>query len=119
MLYFSVMEELKTSTQNLKTHVSEYVDTYIQLTKAKVTQGASNAASGAAIAISAFFFGIFFLFFAFCGLALWLGDVVNSRAGGFFIVAGFFLLLIAVIFALKKKVIVPMIRNTIISKVYE
>lgn len=113
------MEEFKTSSQNLKTHVSEYVNTYIELTKAKVTQGASNAASGAAIGISTLVFGIFFLLFAFCGLAFWLGDVVNSRAGGFFIVAGFFLLLILLIFALKNKVIVPMIRNTIISKVYE
>lgn len=113
------MEELRTSTKNLKTHVSEYVETYVELTKAKVTQGASNAASGAAIGISAFFFGLFFLFFAFCGLALWLGDLVNSRAGGFLIVAGFFLLLVGLIFALKNKVIVPMIRNMIIRKVYE
>ncbi len=113
------MEELKSSTQNLKTHVSEYVNTYVQLAKAKVTQGTSDAASGAAIGISAFFFGLFFLFFAFCALAFWLGDVLDSRAGGFLIVAAFFLTIIIVIFALKKKVIVPMIRNTIISKVYE
>ena len=36
-----------------------------------------------------------------------------------FIVAGFFLLLIVLIFALRKKVIVPLIQNAIISKVYE
>jgi hypothetical protein len=113
------MEELKSNAQNLKTHVGEYVNTYIQLTKAKVTQGASNAASGAVIGISALLFGIFFLFFTFVGLALWIGSLVDSAAGGFFIVAAFFLLLIILIFALKNKVIVPAIRNTIISKVYE
>lgn len=110
---------LKESAARLKTNVGDYVHTYIELTKAKVTQGASTAASGAAIGVAALFLGIFFLFFLFCGLALWLGDLINSRAGGFFIVAGIFLLLVVLIFALRKKVIVPAIRNAIISKVYE
>ncbi len=113
------MEELKSNAQNLKLHVGEYVNTYIQLTKAKVTQSASNAASGAIIGISALLFGIFFLFFTFVGLAFWIGSLINSAAGGFFIVAAFFLLFIILLFALKNKVIVPAIRNMIISKVYE
>lgn len=113
------MEEFKTSAQSLKDHVGEYVSTYMQLTKAKVTQSASTAAGGAAIGIAALVLGIFFLIFAFCGVAFWLGSVFDSRAAGFFAVAGFFLLLIILIFALRKKVIVPFIRNTIISKVYE
>lgn len=113
------MEELKSNAQNLKTHVGEYLTTYIQLTKAKATQAASNATSGAVVGISALLFGIFFLFFVFVGLAFWIGSLVNSTAGGFFIVAAFFLLLIILIFALKNKVIVPAIRNMIISKVYE
>lgn len=113
------MEELKSNAQNLKTHVGEYLNTYIQLTKAKATQGASNAASGAVIGIASLLFGIFLLFFTFVGLAFWIGSLVDSTAGGFFIVAAFFLLLIILIFALKNKVIVPAIRNMIISKVYE
>ena len=113
------MEELKTNAQSLKTHVSEYVNTYAQLAKAKATQGASNIASGAVVGITALLIGIFFLLFAFCGLALWIGSWVDSTAGGFFIVAGFFLLLMILIVALKNKVIVPAIRNAIISKVYE
>ena len=113
------MEELKTSASNLKVHVTDYVNTYIQLTKAKATQSASTAASGAIVGISALVFGIFFLIFLFSGLALWLGDLIESRSGGFFIVAGFFLLLLVLIFALRSKVITPMVRNTIISKVYE
>lgn len=113
------MEQLKTSAQQLKDHVGEYVNTYIQITKAKATQGASTAASGVAIGIAALFLGIFFLFFLFCGLALWIGALMDNRQAGFFIVAGFFLLLIVLIFALRKKVIVPLIQNAIISKVYE
>lgn len=110
---------LKESAQRLKTNVTDYVHTYVELTKAKVTQSASTAASGAVIGVAALFLGIFFLFFLFCGLAFWVGDLINSRAGGFFIVAGFFLLLVVLVFALRKNVIVPAIRNAIISKVYE
>lgn len=110
---------LKESAQRLKTNVTEYVHTYVELTKAKATQTASTAASGAAIGVAALFLGIFFLFFLFSGVAFWVGDLINSRAGGFLIVAGFFLLLVVLVFALRKNVIVPAIRNAIISKVYE
>jgi len=113
------MEHLKTSTQQLKDHVGEYVNTYVQIAKAKATQTASTAASGAAIGIAALFFGLFFLFFLFCGLAFWIGDMMDNRHAGFFIVAGFFALILVLIFALRKKVIVPKIQNAIISKVYE
>ena len=113
------MEDLKTNFGQLKDHTTEYVKTYIDLAKAKATKGASTAAAGAAIGIVSFLLAFFFLEFLFIGLALWVGSLVDSTAGGFFIVAGVFLLLIVLIFALRKKVIVPMIRNSIIRKVYE
>ncbi len=113
------MEQLKSSTQQLKDHVGEYVSTYIQITKAKATQGASKAAVGAAIGIASFLLALFFLFFLFCGVAFWLGNVIENRQAGFFIVAGFFGLLILLVFALRKKVIGPFVQNAIISKIYE
>ena len=113
------MEELKTNIQSLKTHAGDYVKTYLQLTKAKAAQGASTAAASAAVMIAAVFFGIFFLSFLFLGLAWWIGDALDSPAAGFFIVAGIFLLIIVILFALRKKVIVPAIRNAIISSIYE
>ena len=112
-------DDLKTSTGKLKESVSDYVKIYGQLAKAKATRAASNAASGVVIAIVSIILVFFFLTFLFTGLALWIGDLVDSTAGGFLIVAGFFLLLFVLILALRKKVIVPAIRNAIISKVYE
>ena len=112
-------EDLKTKATHLKDHVSDYVKTYVQLAKAKATAGASNAVSGLVIGVTAFFLGFFFLVFLFVAIGFWLGDLLDSRAGGFFCVAGFFFLFIVVTFALRKKVIVPKIRNSIISKVYE
>lgn len=113
------MEDLKTKAGQFKEHVSEYAKTTIDLAKAKATKGASNAAAGATIGIAAFFLGLFFLIFLFNALAWWLASLLNSNALGFLCVAGFFLLLLILIFALRKKVIVPLIRNAIISKVYE
>lgn len=113
------MQDLKTRAAQLKEHVSDYAKTTIQLAKAKATKGASNAAAGAVIGIAAFFLVIFFLIFLFTGLAWWLGGLLHSPAGGFFCVAGLFLLLLVLLFALRKKTIVPLIRNAIISKVYE
>lgn len=115
----SEKEDLKTKATHLKEHVSEYVKTYAQLAKAKATAGASNAASGVMIGIAAFLFTFFFLVFAFTGVAWWLAGLFNSTAAGFFCVAGFFLVLLILVFALRKKVIVPLIRNAIIRKVYE
>lgn len=113
------MEEVKSNAANLKDHVSDYVSSYVQLAKAKATKGASTAVSSIVIGISAFFFAFFFLFFVGFGLGWWLGTVVDNRAAGFFMVAGLFLVLVVVVFALRKKVIIPLIRNAIISKIYE
>lgn len=113
------MDDLKTSATHLKEHVSEYVQTTVQLAKAKATKGASNAAAGAAIGIATVVFGLFFLAFLFTSLAWWLGSLLESPALGFLCVAGLFLLFIILIFALRKKVIVPLIRNIIIKAIYE
>lgn len=113
------MEDFKTQAAQLKEHVTDYAKTTVQLVKAKAVKGASNAAAGAAIGIVAAFLALLFIIFLFTGVAWWLGALLKSPALGFFCVAGFFLLLIILIFALRKKVIVPLIRNSIISKVYE
>ena len=113
------MEDLKTKAGELKDHVSDYAKTTIDYYKAKATKGASNAAAGVAIGVAAFFLALFFLIFLFTGIAWWLASVFNSAAWGFLCVAGFFLLLIILIFALRRKVIVPLISTSIISKVYE
>jgi hypothetical protein len=112
-------EEFKTKVNRLKEHVGDYVNTYIQIGKAKAVKGASTATAGIVVGITAFFFMFFFLFFVGFGLGWWLGNVFENRAAGFFAVAGFYLLLCGLLFALRKKLIVPLIQKMIISKVYE
>ncbi len=114
-----MMEDIKSGASDLKGHVRDYVQTYTQLAKAKATKTAGTAVSGIVIGVLSFFFAFFFLFFLGFALGWWFGDLVNSRIGGFFIAAGVFALLVVALLALRKKVIVPMIRNLIIRKVYE
>ncbi len=64
------MEEFKTNTENLKAHIGEYVNTYIQLTKAKVTQGAANASSAMTVMIGALFFRLILLTVCISGACL-------------------------------------------------
>jgi F0F1-type ATP synthase assembly protein I len=62
-------EDLKTKTARLKDNVTDYVKTYVELSKAKATRGASNAVSGIVIGVAALVLGLFFLSFLFTGLA--------------------------------------------------
>jgi hypothetical protein len=113
------MEDLKEKTIDLADHVEDLADTFYRLTVLNVTQKATNIASGAIVMIVMCALGLFCLFFAGCALAWWLGDLVNSRVGGFLLTAALFLILIGIINLLKKKTIFPLIRNLIIRRVYD
>jgi hypothetical protein len=113
------MEDLKEKTRDLADHVEDLADTFYRLTTVNVTQKATNIISGAIIGVLIVTLGLFFLFFATLALGWWLGDLVNSRAGGFLIAAGFFLLILVVIVLRGKKTILPMLRDIIVRKFYD
>ena len=113
------MEDLKEKTIDLADHVEDLADTFYRLTVLNVTQKATNIVSNALVMIVMCSLGLFVLLFAGCALAWWLGDIINNRTGGFLLTAGFFLILMFIIALFKKKTIFPMIRDTIIRKVYD
>lgn len=113
------MDDLKTKAAQLKEHVGDYAKTTAELAKAKATKGASNAAAGVVIGVAALVFGLFLVGFLLQAMAWWLAGLFNSNALGFLAVAAFLLLIIILIFALRKKVIVPLIRNAIVGAVYD
>jgi hypothetical protein len=120
------MEEVKPKSEGITSeakdlfeHATDYLDTFYKLTVVNIVQKGVNIASGVINAVIVLFLGIFFLFFAGFGLAWWLGDALNSRAGGFFIVAGLGALAIVAILFMRKKKIFPFLRNLIIRKIYE
>jgi len=113
------MEDLKEKTRDLADHVEDLAETFYRLTLLNVTEKATNIISGAIVGILICAVGLFFLFFAGFALAWWLGDVVNSRAGGFLLTAAFFILIFFLVAVLNKKTLFPMLRDIIIRKIYD
>ena len=113
------MEDLKEKTADLADHVEDLADTFYKLTIVNVTQKATNIASGAVVMVALSVLGLFVFLFLGIALSWWLGNIMDSRVGGFLAGAGFFLIVLVVIIMLRKKIIFPFIRNLIISKVYD
>ena len=114
----SKVEEIKDTAKDLAEHVQEYAETFYKVALLNVTQKATDIASATITAITLLTLGMFALFFGGFALAWWLGDVINSTAGGFAIVAGLFLLLTLIIIFMRKSIVFPYFRNSIIRKLY-
>jgi len=113
------MEDLKEKAIDLADHVEDLAATFYRLTVLNVTQKAANVASGAIVMIVICGLGLVCLFFAGCAMAWWLGNLVNSRVGGFLLTAAFFLIIMLIVALLRKKTLFPMIRDLIIRNVYD
>lgn len=113
------MENVKSKVEQLADHVEDLFKTFYRLTLVRVTQKIAEIASAFLNIWIVVAFAFFLLLFGSLGIAWWLGDVMNSRSGGFFVMAGIFLLLITAILLLRKKLLFPFIRNLIIKKIYD
>jgi len=113
------MEGLKQKTAEIIDHVEDMAGTFYKLSLLKATQKATNVGSSFLVILALSVFGVFALLFLGIALCLWLGDLVNSRPGGFLIGAGFFFLVLGVIIALRKKIVFPFFRDLIIRKLYD
>ncbi len=112
------MEEIKEKATDLADHVEDLANTFYRLALVNVTQKTSNVVSGVVVVVMVCIMAFFFLFFAGFALGWWLGNLVDNRALGFLLAAGLFLVLLVSIILLKKKTIIPMIRNMVIQKMY-
>ncbi|HKO82724.1 MAG TPA: phage holin family protein [Chitinophagaceae bacterium] len=113
------MEELKEKTADLADHVEDLANTFYRLTLVNATQKASNIISSAIVMLLICSLGFLVLLFMGVALAWWLGNIVNSRAGGFLLAAAFFLIVLLFLSILGKKTIFPFIRDLIIRKMYD
>ena len=113
------MEELKSKAGDLTDSITEYIQSYYKLTLLNAADKATSLAASTLASVTAIFLGIFVLFFGGIALAIWLGELLDNAALGYLIVAGFFLLVIIIIVAMKKKIVFPIIRDSLIKKLYE
>jgi len=112
-------QNLKEDAKDILNHAGDYAETFYKLNLLRLTKKVSDVASVVVNSVLIFFISLcILLFISFAG-AWWLGDIVQNRALGFLIIAGFYLLIILVLVLMRKKIISPFIRNTLIRKFYE
>jgi ABC-type multidrug transport system fused ATPase/permease subunit len=112
-------QNLKEDAKDVLNHASDYAETFYKLSLVRLTKKVSDIASAVVNSVLIFFISLcILLFISFAG-AWWLGDVVENRALGFLLIAAFYVLLIFILILMRKKVISPFIRNTLIRKIYE
>jgi len=113
------MQELKTKVNDLSEDVEAYVEAYYELKVLKLSEKASLMASQSIAASAMILLFIFILAFASIALGWWLGQRLANMAAGFSIVAGIYTLLFLLTLMLRKKLIIPEIRNMIIKKMFD
>ena len=113
------MEDIKTKTEELTDHIERFSETFLELTFTTVAQKGIKISSLLLNSLLVYVLAIFVLLFVAAGFAWWLGDVLHNRAAGFFIVGGLFFLITILVILLRKKIIYPFIRNSLVQKVYE
>lgn len=118
--YF-VMEinDLKEKTTDLTDHLEDLAQTMYRLSVVRIAKKVSTISAGLVVMLGAVVACLFIIFFAGLAFGWWMGDLMNSRAGGFLISAGFFTIILFIIIGLRKKTLFPQIRNLIIRKVYD
>ena len=111
------MEELKTRTEQLTNHIGELLETYYQLTLVTATEKATRAATGSFSMALIGIFCICILLLMGIGLSVWLGDLLNNAAAGYFLTGAFYILMLVILYALRKKIFYSYIRDYIVRKI--
>ena len=113
------VEEVKEDAKDLLDHATDYLETYYQLITVTVAQKAVNIASGIINAVILAILGLFAFGLISLGFGWWLGNLVDSRVGGFFLMAGIYIVIMVAIIMMRKKLIMPFLRNFLTKKIYE
>lgn len=112
-------EEIKEEAKDIVNHVGDFLETYYELLTVRLAKSVVDITSSLINSIILALLGFLFLSFVSLGLAWWLGNVVDNRAGGFFITAGIYLVIIVAVIVMRKKLIFPFLRNFLTRKIYE
>lgn len=99
--------------------ISDLYQSYLKLGLVHLTDKGSGIVSISIVLLVSASLALFVLFFVGLGIGFWLGQQLGSMLAGFGIVALFFLLLAVALFTTRNRFLIPLIRNLIITKVYE
>ncbi|RAW01773.1 phage holin family protein [Pseudochryseolinea flava] len=109
---------LKDKAEDLTEDIGDYLETYYQLKVLQITDKAANVASISMASLAVIVLMTFMFLFLGIALGLWIGESLNNMVAGFAIVAGAYALLALIVIGLRKNVVQPFIRNSIIKKTY-
>lgn len=113
------MEETTHTTDKWVTSATELADAYKDLLTMRMVEHSSLGISASIIGIFSLLVGLFMLLFVGFGCAWWLGEYMQNMKLGFFVVAGVYMVLFTSMLITSKKVLLPLIRNMIIKRIYE
>ena len=113
------MDDNKTVAGKLVENAGDIIETSYKLLVVKVVDKATGILSYAIAALCFLLIGFFVVLFAGIGLAIWIGEALENPKAGYFIAAGLFVLVILIIYLLRKKIVFPFLKNTIIKELYE
>jgi len=113
------MDDKKTVAGNLIDNARDIVETSYKLLVLKVVDKATKILSSALAAVTFFVIGFFVVLFLGIGTAIWIGEALENMKAGYFITGGIFILIILIIYLLRKKIIFPVLRDSIIKRFYD
>jgi hypothetical protein len=112
------INEAKSTAEKLTDHVSEYVQTYLELTSVKATQKAADIATFGFTATMISFFGMIISVFLGLGLAEFFSESMSGKEG-YFLVTLIYAVIGAIVIGFRKQLIFPFLRDKIATTIYE
>lgn len=113
------MSDFREKAGQLADNIIGFLETFYKLSVVRLADKVTRIVASILASITVLFFGTIAFIFLSVALALWVGDLLGSAALGFVVVAAFYLLLTIIVVAMRKRIVFPMIRDSIIKKLYE
>lgn len=110
------MESAVKNIEMLYEKAKEYTNTTLELYKLTAVDKASEVISSLSFRIAFLLIAAFFTLFFNIGLSLYLGELLDSNAAGFFIVSLFYLVFGLLLYIFRQKWIKSPISNLIIKE---
>lgn len=110
------MENIAENIEKLYEKAERYSKTTYELVRLNTIDKTSDIISSLAIVITILVIAAVFTLFINIGIALWIGQALNSNALGFFIVSGFYIIVGIIVFIKRNELIKIPLDNLIVRK---
>ncbi|MDO9376349.1 MAG: phage holin family protein [Bacteroidota bacterium] len=110
------METQRGTIKSIYEEAGEYVETRLELLKLQAISKSSDVTSSVVSGLAVFIFAIFAFIFVNIGLALWIGELLESSYLGFFILTAFYALIAVLLHSFRKTWIKDPITTMLIKK---